>query len=72
MRSSRLSNTQLMPADVNLDPGDGLTFKIGTEASTHHVTDLISYLPPRSSAFSVPLLVIIIISTITITDTTTT
>lgn len=62
---------QLMPADVILDPGDGLTSKIGTEASSRHVTGLISYLPLRSSAFSVPLL-IIISSTITITNTNTT
>lgn len=45
--SSRLFNTQLMPADVSLDPGDGLTSKIGTEASSLHVTSL-AYMPARS------------------------
>jgi len=36
-----------MPTDVSLHPGDGLTSKIGTEASSLHVTSL-AYMPARS------------------------
>lgn len=76
MRSSRLSTTQPMPADVSLDPAYGLMSKIGIQATSHHVTSLTSYMPARSPSFSVRLFIIItflffIIITATTTTTTT-